>query len=453
MTDRDIKNARILEAFSLIDEKYIGEVASSLKLDDYSEEPPKPSIWKSLKPVLALAACILILGALFPITMRLINNPSGPAAGTEHTSEQATEAPAPESTLDEESTSPPETLPPPHECRVPYSKEGIDCSDRDMIEHIGEVPEEFVEIISQNLFADSHSTGDRVFVMPEGAMGSAVTVYDKFGNLIADITLEKPIRTYRIYELSDETYLSIKAYDAYYTWSDGKSQHIVEQAAVTRFTRDGKILFETEFDIRSDLGFVAEVSDGYIISGGLQNWSDITTKTRYVYKLDKAGNILKTRTFPDNYGDMILKVAYESDGLTLYRHKKNGNKNEYYKICLKDNLLDKSTISIASPPESSKIYSSPMRNYYAYWNAQDFFGGLYEGGRVQSVIYYDDFILFISENDTKLFPFNSPVSSTLLFYSEAVYAAYTYDGELIWRCARDSTDYELFAELEEKYKR
>ena len=27
------------------------------------------------------------------------------------------------------------------------------------------------------------------------------------------------------------------------------------------------------------------------------------------------------------------------------------------------------------------------------------------------------------------------------------------DGELIWRCARDSTDYELFAELEEKYKR
>ena len=56
MTDRSIKNARILEAFSLIDEKYVGEVASSLKLDDYSDEPPKPSIWKSLKPVLALAA-------------------------------------------------------------------------------------------------------------------------------------------------------------------------------------------------------------------------------------------------------------------------------------------------------------------------------------------------------------------------------------------------------------
>ena len=72
MTDRDIKNARILEAFSLIDEKYIGEVASSLKLDDYSEEPPKPSIWKSLKPVLALVACALLIGALFPIVSYLI---------------------------------------------------------------------------------------------------------------------------------------------------------------------------------------------------------------------------------------------------------------------------------------------------------------------------------------------------------------------------------------------
>lgn len=79
MTDRDIKNARILEAFSLIDEKYIGEVASSLKLDDYSEEPPKPSIWKSLKPVLALVACIMLLGALFPVTMMLVNRFAGTA--------------------------------------------------------------------------------------------------------------------------------------------------------------------------------------------------------------------------------------------------------------------------------------------------------------------------------------------------------------------------------------
>ena len=43
MTDRQIKNARILEAFGMIDEKYIGEVASSLKLDDFSEAPPQPA--------------------------------------------------------------------------------------------------------------------------------------------------------------------------------------------------------------------------------------------------------------------------------------------------------------------------------------------------------------------------------------------------------------------------
>lgn len=74
MTDRQIKNARILEAFGMIDEKYIGEVAASLNLDDYSEEPPKASPWKSLRSLLALAACVMLLGALFPVAMQLINN-------------------------------------------------------------------------------------------------------------------------------------------------------------------------------------------------------------------------------------------------------------------------------------------------------------------------------------------------------------------------------------------
>ena len=74
MTDRQIKNARILEAFGMIDEKYIGEVASSLKLDDFSEAPPKASPWKSLRSLLALAACVMLLGALFPVAMQLINN-------------------------------------------------------------------------------------------------------------------------------------------------------------------------------------------------------------------------------------------------------------------------------------------------------------------------------------------------------------------------------------------
>ena len=85
MTDRQIKNARILEAFGMIDEKYIGEVASSLKLDDFSEAPPKASPWKSLRSLLALAACVMLLGALFPVVSYLISlggtDPGGTPAG------------------------------------------------------------------------------------------------------------------------------------------------------------------------------------------------------------------------------------------------------------------------------------------------------------------------------------------------------------------------------------
>ena len=39
----------------------------------------------------------------------------------------------------------------------------------------------------------------------------------------------------------------------------------------------------------------------------------------------------------------------------------------------------------------------------------------------------------------------------MLFYTETVYSAYTKDGELIWRSAVDSSDYEKFREISEKY--
>ena len=69
-------------------------------------------------------------------------------------------------------------------------------------------------------------------------------------------------------------------------------------------------------------------------------------------------------------------------------------------------------------------------------------------GYVSSVIEYDDFILIVSERDT----YEADNIHFLHMYTETVYTAYTYDAEIIWRSAVDSTDYERLAEIKKAYE-
>ena len=73
-------------------------------------------------------------------------------------------------------------------------------------------------------------------------------------------------------------------------------------------------------------------------------------------------------------------------------------------------------------------------------------------GYVSSVIEYDDFVLIISERNTKWFEYVPMIYSTIPSYTETVYTAYTYDAEIIWRSAVDSTDYERLAEIKKEYE-
>ncbi len=63
------------------------------------------------------------------------------------------------------------------------------------------------------------------------------------------------------------------------------------------------------------------------------------------------------------------------------------------------------------------------------------------------MIEYDDFVLLVGDRFTSDYDLIenglSSVFSPKQLYIETVYAAYTKKGELIWRIAVDSTDYEF----------
>jgi hypothetical protein len=90
------------------------------------------------------------------------------------------------------------------------------------------------------------------------------------------------------------------------------------------------------------------------------------------------------------------------------------------------------------------LYS--INEFIADYEVLDYFGS--------ELIDYGDFVLFVGNRYTSDYDIikdgAAPIIPIKSYYTETVYAAYTKDGELIWRTAVDSTNYEMIKELLEE---
>jgi len=321
--------------------------------------------------------------------------------------------------------------------------EFADMSERDLIEHIGKVPKEFKEIVEKNIFRKNFSSDDYVLAFVDNDQGDII-VYDKNCKVVDVINFENGdpgiFGSYKIYRLSDGNYIKLGSYSSFYRYyRDSKtSERIENKAYVEVITSDGKTVFKTEFDIRNDLDTFYELDDGYVVAGWEQKWNDTVNQQYYIYKLDKSGNIVYQRSLDD-----VSEIECVDDELIVYTHRKQFMETIYIDIFrkhhLNDDLSTRDTVD-GVPPNGNK--SDRIEDYIP-----DFIAGY-----VSSVIYYDDFVLIISERNTKWFEYVPMVYSSMPSYTETVYTAYTYDAEIIWRSAVDSTDYERLAEIKKEYE-
>lgn len=96
MNNADFKDTRILEAFDYIDPKYIAEVAESLKLRSVRTTTEAPEMtWrtplKHWKQFVALASCLLLLSAAFPVANYAVRVITSIVAGGAEGTSQLTE--------------------------------------------------------------------------------------------------------------------------------------------------------------------------------------------------------------------------------------------------------------------------------------------------------------------------------------------------------------------------
>lgn len=110
MKNSDFKDSRLLEAFDFIDQKYIAEVADSLKFEKAAPMPAKGFNRRTWRHIAALAACVLLLGAVIPMITYVLRNFGDIASWfSDDTTEESNVLTEPETPPEETTTVPPET--------------------------------------------------------------------------------------------------------------------------------------------------------------------------------------------------------------------------------------------------------------------------------------------------------------------------------------------------------
>ena len=442
MKKNGFDDKRLIDAVDHIDKKYISEALGYY--GDVEKSAPK----RRVGYILSLAACLALLIAAVPLITYLIPR-IGTAVGI-GTSDGPAGAVGSSDMLSEDEANVGE---------ITYSQNLEDMSDRELIEPIGEVPKEFVDIINQNVFADIQISGGKVIKYADPPYN--IEVYDLSGKLLHRIDIQTDVPEFWYYEhkvhsLSDGTYLFVVPYQVTYG-SQGKN---IINDRVVRFDENGKVIFDIDLDIKaSGFEFFAETDDAYILVDG-------SYQKRYCHfiKIDKSGKITKKIEMGGDEYDRLYAVVYVNG--TLYALMRNraltGRQNGPVVTVKFDSDLN--VIGYlnreAFPFQKRKQYSVSSYTLVSEFLESRFPDKEKEteapGGMrhlATAVIEYDDFILLVSEHDTKHY-YPLLLMSTPFSFTETVYTAYSHDGEILWRAAVDSTDYESLARLEaqkEKY--
>lgn len=427
------ENRRLLEALSFIDDSIVSDMLAEIKIPDApSPERNKKVTRRSIRYFLTLAACLMLLIAAVPIITYFVprigiifSGNAGASSGTD-------------------------------EYDIPIPEGGLT-----FIEHVGEVPDEFKKIIEENLFHSAFVYGDHLIKHVSTEDEYIFRFFDKSGNITRQAVYPKSEKHLSINSkfLDSEDNLLVHFTVSY----QDKANRPIHYAKIVKFDTDGNIVFDVDLAEGSgSFDFMTETDDGYIFPGEI----DVETQTVkkgdvYVVKLTFDGKIQNAMTIgtPDN-PDNVCNVEKGENGAVLYlclQETKEGDKRatwNYYRYDVKNDLTVENITPITENdvPELGPFYFIDGKGLYS---VGEFIADVDNLDYSPSeLIDYGDFVLSVGNRYTSDYDFLKDGFSSVLqiksFYTETVYAAYTKQGELIWRTAVDSTNYEMIKELLEE---
>ena len=331
-------------------------------------------------------------------------------------------------------------------------KNGID-NEYQNIEHYGIVPEQFTQIVENNIFRRAVAFEDRILKSNINGDEYSVIMYDFYGNELAHYQgiLDENCSIESMAVTEDGGFLfSIGFHDkalADGKWASEKGYY----SRVIKCDASGNALWNIVLDNYNGkmLRYCLEHNGEYYFFGnqetpatkklGVHSPTDI-----YVLKLSSNGEILKTATIAGSDYDSLTYVEYNGVFL-LYgsTQSKDGdfqNADKFKDSAVDFKIIIDNDLNVISKTTGSfdiyDTYIGVVDKKIISFNDLEYTS--FDGGNIEAILQYDDFYLTISENRIGLCEkeHNSMISA-LCYKNETVYSAYDKDGQLLWRTSKE----------------
>ena len=222
---------------------------------------------------------------------------------------------------------------------------------------------------------------------------------------------------------------------------------------VIKCDKDGNLQFDTPFDgvERSALQYCFEKNGKFYFFGYIQNPA---TKVRgvcsstdiYMAVLDTNGKLVMSQCIAGSDYDYLDAAEISGDYFILSISSQSGDGD--FAGSNSDGYPADWVFKVNDQLETIEKKKGSGRDYFDYrlgekdgepvYKSDPLLNG-FEAGYPQAFIDYDDFYLIVSENNTGVYEDTPPAISSIWYYTETVYSAYDYNGELLFRASVDSS--------------
>ena len=348
---------------------------------------------------------------------------------------------------------------------IPDAVSPFDQSQYHKTVPVGEVPEEFKEVVAQNLFYEAIAGKDCILTKQAIATSSHLYTYqytlrDRYGDLLTEVSI--PIDSDSLYPgpamiVSDGGFVATIVFEDHYRsedqcWASEKEDVI---SCILKYDASGKLQWKTELPNINGyaLHLCIERSGAYYFFGDLE-----TPETKrlgvasptdlYLLKIGTDGSILKEQTYGGSDYDMIRMVDTDGDRFVIdaWIQSTDGDFPAFsdWRITVDSDLAIVKKEQIENARNTSYVGTVDGKRIYT----DDPRFRSYPDGYVRAILSYDTFDLIISENMTGVYENQPLYISSIWYLSETVYAAYDKQGNLLWKAAVDSSpDYDSMVKL------
>ena len=338
------------------------------------------------------------------------------------------------------------------------------------VAQVGQIPDDFRHIVENNLFDGVVAFENRLLnaeIVETNEEHRTAThriqMMDLYGNNLATYICNSD-DAYHVSTLTatqDEGFLFVLGFSDYAYDQDTWASDNGFASRIIKCDENGNVLFDTPLDGVEGraLQYCFEVNEHFYFFGTLETPE---TKTRgvsspsdiYMVVLDSTGTVVNTQMIAGSDFDsldtaettengFVLSISAQSDDGDFIGSQSNGYPKDWIFTVNYDLKITGKDMKTGRDFFDSRLGEKNGKTIY---KSDSLLTG-FDAGTPDVFIDYGDFYLIVSSNNTGVYEKTPPMISSIWYYTESIYSAYDYSGNLIFRASVDSSpDYDALVQ-------